>query len=127
MTVTMTRTMTKPLSSPTRMNPALTTATATFRVPAAPAMMTTTMPPATTMATTTTTTALWRVAHPRLLASVVALHSVQPGRKRISLPGRYAVTDLVSGEAVSGDTDLIEFDLQAPATHVYLLEAPSRP
>lgn len=53
---------------------------------------------------------------------VVALHSLKSGKKTIALPGRYRVTDLVSGERRSGAASRIEFDLQAPETRVFLLE-----
>jgi len=55
-------------------------------------------------------------------SSVVGLHSVKTGPKRIALPGAFKVTDLASGEVVSESAKEIAFDLTAPATHVFLLE-----
>ncbi len=54
--------------------------------------------------------------------SVVALHSVQSGKKRIALPGKYTVTDLVTGKRVARSTNAIEFTIDAPQTAVFLLE-----
>jgi len=54
-------------------------------------------------------------------SSVVALHSIKSGKKRIALPGQFAVEDLITGERVAGQTDEIAFDLEAPATRVFLL------
>ncbi len=54
--------------------------------------------------------------------SVVAMHSFRPGPKRIHLPERRRVTDLVRGEVVSAGATTIEFDMKAPETSVFLLE-----
>ncbi len=54
--------------------------------------------------------------------SVVALHSLKSGKKSISLPGKYRVTDLVSGKRYSNGTSTIVFDFEAPETRVFLLE-----
>ena len=54
--------------------------------------------------------------------TVVGLHSVQSGTKRIALPGKYRVTDLVTGKTVGRRIDEIVFELDAPATGVFLLE-----
>jgi hypothetical protein len=54
--------------------------------------------------------------------SVVALHSIQSGKKKISLPGKYRVKDLISGKEYSKNTNEIVFDLKAPETRVFLLE-----
>ena len=53
--------------------------------------------------------------------SVVALHSIQSGRKRIALPGRFTVHDVISGEEISRDANEIVFDLKAPETRVFRL------
>ena len=54
-------------------------------------------------------------------SSVVALHSIKSGEKRIALPGQFAVEDLITGEPVAARADEIVFDLEAPATRVFLL------
>ncbi len=54
--------------------------------------------------------------------TVVALHSIQTGEKRIALPGKYRVRDLVTNKVVARKTDEIIFDLKAPETRVFLLE-----
>jgi hypothetical protein len=53
---------------------------------------------------------------------VVALHSLKSGKKNISLPGKYQVTDLISGERYSNETSEIVFEIQAPETRVFLLD-----
>ena len=53
---------------------------------------------------------------------VVALHSLKSERKRIALPGSYRVKDLIDGTEYAESTDVIEFDLVAPETRVYLLD-----
>jgi hypothetical protein len=54
--------------------------------------------------------------------SVVALHSLKAERKRILLPGKYKVKDLIAGKQYSGGTKEIVFDLKSPETRVFLLE-----
>jgi hypothetical protein len=56
-------------------------------------------------------------------SSVVGLHSIQSGRKRICLPGQYKITDLISGKPWSERSDRIEFDLEAPETRLFLLQS----
>ncbi|MHB9028404.1 MAG: hypothetical protein ACYC9O_06515 [Candidatus Latescibacterota bacterium] len=53
---------------------------------------------------------------------VVSLHSLKPERKRIALPGKFKVTDLVTGKPFSKGTSEISFDLKGPETRVFLLE-----
>jgi len=55
-------------------------------------------------------------------SSVVALHSLKPGRKTIRLPGTYAVRDLITSQPVSKRSDTIVFDLPGPGTRVFLLK-----
>jgi hypothetical protein len=55
-------------------------------------------------------------------SSVMALHSLKSGRKTVSLPGSYRVTDLVSGELYADRASEIAFDLRAPETRVFLLQ-----
>lgn len=57
-------------------------------------------------------------------ASIVALHSIQSGKKIIRLPGRFHVTDLVSRKVLARRASRITFDLDAPATRVFLLIKP---
>lgn len=54
--------------------------------------------------------------------SVVALHSIYSGKKRILLPLQSRVRDLISGTIYSEKTDKIDFDLKAPETRVFLIE-----
>ena len=54
--------------------------------------------------------------------SMVALHSLQGGEKRIALPREFRVLDVVSGEEYSGSTREIVFDLEPPETRVFRLE-----
>ncbi len=54
--------------------------------------------------------------------SIVALHSIRSGRKRIRLPERSRVHDLVSGELVGEALDVIEFELTAPETRLFRLD-----
>ena len=54
--------------------------------------------------------------------SVVAIHSLRPGKRTIKLPEKSRVKDLVTGKVVSRGTREIKFKLDAPETKVYLLE-----
>lgn len=55
---------------------------------------------------------------------VVAIHSIKSGPRRIALPRRLAVKDLVTGKPLSPGTHDIVFDLVAPETRVFLLDEP---
>lgn len=55
-------------------------------------------------------------------SSIVALHSVKSGPKRIDLPGAYAVTDVISGKLVGKNLRAIQFNLKAPETRVFRLQ-----
>jgi len=59
-----------------------------------------------------------------LLASekVVAVHALKPGKRRIALPGMFAVIDLVSGKEIAAKTDTIEFTFTGPGTRVFFLQ-----
>ena len=52
------------------------------------------------------------------------MHSMKSGTKRLALPGNHKVTDLITGESFSDVADLIPYELNAPETRVFLLEAP---
>ena len=54
--------------------------------------------------------------------SMVALHSLRGGEKRIALPGTFDVRDVISGEQYAQGTSEIRFDLDPPETRVFLLE-----
>jgi hypothetical protein len=54
-------------------------------------------------------------------SSVVAMHSVKSGKKRLRLPGKHTVYDLVNDVEFARDVDMIEFPLDAPATRVFQL------
>src|SRR5690606_14863800 len=42
-------------------------------------------------------------------SSIVALHSIQSGRKRIELPGEYSVVDVATGKPVGHKLRALEF------------------
>ena len=52
-------------------------------------------------------------------SSIVALHSVQSGEKRIALPAKSNVVDVVTGEVIDEQTRSITFTLRAPETRVF--------
>ena len=55
-------------------------------------------------------------------SSILALHSIQSGPKHIELPGRFRVTDVVTGKTIGRRRRAIEFEMKAPETRVFLLE-----
>jgi len=55
-------------------------------------------------------------------SSVVALHSLKTGPKRIVLPGTYNVQDVVTGKDAGKELGAIEFNLDAPGTRVFHIE-----
>ncbi|MHB9130288.1 MAG: hypothetical protein ACYDBB_04240 [Armatimonadota bacterium] len=55
--------------------------------------------------------------------SVVALHSMQTGEKKIVLPGEYKVYDAITGKLFSPKTRVITFQLKGPETRVFRLMA----
>jgi hypothetical protein len=59
-------------------------------------------------------------------SSVVALHSVQSGEKRIALPGECRVTDLVAGKVIAERMREIVFQIKAPETQAFLSADPHR-
>jgi hypothetical protein len=54
--------------------------------------------------------------------SIVALHSLKSGTKRIVLPGKYRVRDVITGKQVARGVSEFTFDLRAPQTRIFLLE-----
>ena len=54
-------------------------------------------------------------------SSVVAMHSLKSGPKRLRLPGKHTVYDLVHDVEVASNTDEIVFQLHAPETRVFQL------
>jgi hypothetical protein len=52
-------------------------------------------------------------------SGVVALHSLQPGEKRIRLPATCTVVDLVTGKRLAKRTAEIRFTLEKPGTRVF--------
>ncbi len=50
-----------------------------------------------------------------------AVHSNKSGPRRISLPGRFDVTDLMAGRTVGDALSEIRFDLRGPGTRVFRL------
>ena len=55
-------------------------------------------------------------------SSIVALHSLQSGKKKIALPAPFRVRDVVTGEDYARTpTNEITFDLKAPETRVFQL------
>ena len=55
-------------------------------------------------------------------ASMVAVHSLQGGERRIDLPAEFRVRDVVSGEDVASRAREITFEVDPPATRVFLLQ-----
>jgi hypothetical protein len=55
-------------------------------------------------------------------STIVALHSIQSGKKTINLPGKYTVIDVITGKPVAKRTSTITFTLQAPDTRIFRLE-----
>ena len=53
--------------------------------------------------------------------TIVALHSLQSGPKRIELPGTYTVYDVITGKLVAEKAHAITFALHAPETRVFRL------
>ena len=59
-------------------------------------------------------------------SSVVALHSLEPGPKRILLPELSTVWDVVTGQPVAQSANEIRFTLDAPGTRVFRITAQDR-
>jgi hypothetical protein len=55
-------------------------------------------------------------------ANLVALHSIQSGKKRIALPGEYSAYDVISGKLVGHKLHAIAFQLDAPQTRIFRLQ-----
>ncbi len=55
-------------------------------------------------------------------SSLLALHTLKSGPRRLALPGPKRVTDLITGNLVSECTEEIQFDAKAPQTVFFLLE-----
>ncbi len=68
---------------------------------------------------------IWSDSGDILLAdeSIVALHSLKSEKKVISLPRASRVTDLATGKVIAKNTKEITFDLKAPETRIFLMEA----
>ena len=59
-------------------------------------------------------------------SSVVALHSLEPGPKRLLLPEPSTVWDVVTGKPVARRAREIRFTLDAPGTRVFRITAQDR-
>ncbi len=55
-------------------------------------------------------------------SSIVALHSVRSGEKRIELPSNCRIHDVVSGTLVSDNASSIAFKMEEPGTRIFRLE-----
>jgi hypothetical protein len=66
---------------------------------------------------------VWSESNDVLVANstLVALHSIRSGPKRIALPGLYRVRDVVANAEYAPATREILFDLKAPETRVFAL------
>ncbi|MFW6059937.1 MAG: hypothetical protein ACODAQ_07130, partial [Phycisphaeraceae bacterium] len=53
---------------------------------------------------------------------LVALHSLKSGERTLRLPGAHRVTDLINDELVHDSSDVIRFEVDAPATHLFHIE-----
>jgi hypothetical protein len=60
-------------------------------------------------------------------SSLVALHSVVSGPKRLLLPTASAVTDVITGEPVAASAREIRFDLVAPDTRLFRITPTTKP
>ena len=58
--------------------------------------------------------------------SLVAIHSLQSGEKRIALPAESDVLDVITGQQIAQRTHEIRFTLNAPETRVFRLEPASK-
>ena len=56
-------------------------------------------------------------------SSVVAIHSLKSGKKTIALPGKHRVTEITRGKLKLNSSSKITFELKAPATRVFHIEA----
>jgi hypothetical protein len=67
---------------------------------------------------------IWSETDDVLLAdsSVVFIHSIKSERKRITLPGKFKITDIITGKPFSKNASEIIFELKAPETRVFLME-----
>jgi len=54
--------------------------------------------------------------------TIVALHSLKTGPKRIALPGTYDVIDVITGKPFTKKTSEIRFNLTGPETRVFRLD-----
>jgi hypothetical protein len=54
--------------------------------------------------------------------TMLAVHTVRPGRRILRLPGPMTVTDAVSGEVVCRGQSSFTITLRAPDTRVFLLK-----
>ncbi len=52
-------------------------------------------------------------------STIVALHSLQSGEKRLALPGKFTVYDVITGQRLARRTDHISFMLQGPETRIF--------
>lgn len=59
-------------------------------------------------------------------STMVAVHAVKPGPRRIRLPGQFDVTDVISGEPVGHGLTELTFEVTAPITKWWRLLASQR-
>ncbi|MCL1856794.1 MAG: hypothetical protein FWF84_04025 [Kiritimatiellaeota bacterium] len=67
---------------------------------------------------------VWSETDDILVASrqIVGLHSVVPGKKEILLPGKFTVTDAITGKRLGRNMTRIRFEMKEPGTRVFMLE-----
>lgn len=69
---------------------------------------------------------VWCESNDVLMAdrSVVALHTVKPGPKRITLPAPSIVRDVIQDRRLGDNMTVIDFEAHSPETRVFRFEAP---
>ena len=53
--------------------------------------------------------------------SIAAIHSVKSGPRVLKLPGRFAVTDAVTGERIGRNVNAVPLCIKAPETRIFQL------
>ncbi|MFW6039428.1 MAG: hypothetical protein ACOC9P_03020, partial [bacterium] len=55
---------------------------------------------------------------------LVMIHSAKPGARTLRLPGRFDVTEPLTGRVIASDTDQVQVELEQPGTALYRLRRP---
>jgi len=57
---------------------------------------------------------------------LLCVHSLRAGQRTIQLPGRFAVTDALSGKQIAKDNNQFETVMESPDTRIFLLDPPDK-